>query len=1001
MKYITNLLAILTLLISFAGCDPTNVNEGKDPTEEHGGKPDDKPDPKPDDGQSNIPTDEYYKGWNTTGEYVVPDKDSKINPNLFITNDGDVEVVSLDTDNYSAVLRFKNDVPKLYRGAVLLVDLSGNGDDMPIFLKTVEMDGNEASVQFRFATLGEIFFNRNILLTTDPYHEPVDPDVEVYVVDVDEMTKASKTPFLDFQKTYEMFDPKLTVTTIENKFETDIDYYFSTDEPKTGPEAIDEELLEAWEDAGEDYELYVNEYTEADVRNSYVYLIGETKVTTKSEFEVNLNDDWDIFEKKLRIKEWNWFPINGHIGVVKIKLWCRNAVDAKINCGIQGTLSAALTVTVSEHAKFGASYDGKFHPLVKYDPDFDYKFDPPKIKSAEVDVKIGPELEANVLAYGFIGLRVQPFLFFGAKYTGTKWETANEVDDYYGVSGEYSIGFDMDASVILCDNPFVFLNPRRDEIKAELEEIAKWPKHDPIVRKPFYKFPEKVEPKQEDVNMILGYDDKLGEELPEDMRMCIWDKSEKDDKAPAKAALVRLRTLSTMPPGTTGTFQTKEGRTCHKEEFFDADDIDDLGELVVDFEVPGPQRYDYTFRADIIDGEGNEISTCNLYPLNRFKSYTAKYSASECDGETVLTIEDYGKKLTEKGRLTRTVVYDGFPIQATYIVDSDFEELFEMGDIDITESKAYVTYYMKYYAGECLYDPVIDNLDYIRWDQDVNSHYQGFQFAETNFYDMENCVHATGPASSVFFPKTDITYWMNMPVKVATGYLDPECTKYSYLTLKSYELLDDSSEDRQKQEGETEYEPNEPVSEAELDDDGTWGGFNFGGGGGDDDDMSGYYVRVNEEPETWEGKYIIVYDETKANSWEEYDSFLPGNLTNIYGSYNGQGTYAEDGHILVTSANENSYFTICKLPDGKYAIYSSKDFYLGCKNSASAAFDKWAEEPVPHTITYDAVNKCALIQSYYNHTLCYDDKYSQFIYATWADYSAGKYKSIQLFKLHE
>ncbi|MCQ2166980.1 MAG: hypothetical protein MJY49_06110, partial [Bacteroidales bacterium] len=225
MRRFFKYLAISILLIAVAGaCRPTPVEPEK-PIEKPEPKPDPEPDPDPDVEQPNVPTDEYYKGWNMTGEYIVPEKDAKVNPNLFLTNDGDVEVVSLDTDNYTAVIRFKNDVPKLYRGAVLLVDLSGNGDDMPIFLKTVEMDGNEATIWFRFATIGEIFFNRKILLTTDPDHEPVDPDVEMYVVGGDEMTKASKTPFLDFQKTYEMFDPKLTVTTIENKFETDIDYY--------------------------------------------------------------------------------------------------------------------------------------------------------------------------------------------------------------------------------------------------------------------------------------------------------------------------------------------------------------------------------------------------------------------------------------------------------------------------------------------------------------------------------------------------------------------------------------------------------------------------------------------------------------------------------------------------------------------------------------------------------------------------------------------------------
>ena len=116
MRRFFKYLAIPILLIAVAGgCRPTPVEPEK-PIE----KPDPKPDPKPDDGDDkkpNVPTDEYYKGWNMTGEYIVPDKNAKVNPNLFLTEDEDVEVFNLDPDNLTAVIRFKKDVPKLYSGA--------------------------------------------------------------------------------------------------------------------------------------------------------------------------------------------------------------------------------------------------------------------------------------------------------------------------------------------------------------------------------------------------------------------------------------------------------------------------------------------------------------------------------------------------------------------------------------------------------------------------------------------------------------------------------------------------------------------------------------------------------------------------------------------------------------------------------------------------------------------------------------------------------------------
>ncbi len=985
-------MAIPILLIAIAGgCRPNNIEPENpiDPID----KPDDRPDGPGD--KPEVPTDEYYKGWNTTGEYLVPEETDKVNPNLFLTEDEDVEVVSVDPDNLTAVIRFKKDVPKLYRGALLIIDLSEDDDDTLIYVKHVEMNGNEATIQFRGATIGELFFNRKVLLTTNPNHEPVGPDVEVFTVEVvdgeeEEATKAEggflgETPFFNLQKTYELFDPKVTSTSFNTKFELSLDYYFDTEKPKSGKEAVDGDPWENWDEENQELlDEFAEDYTEADMHESYVYLDGYAEASADVKFDVNLNNDFDMFEKKLRIKEWKWHKIKGHIGVVKITIKYKNALDAKINCGVQGTFSTGAHLMVNSRTIVGASYsDEGFKPQAVFSPGKDYKFDTPKIKSCEADIKIGPELEAIILAYGVCGLKIQPFLFFGAKYTGKKIENSNQVNEYYGFSGEHSFGADCDATVVV-----------RRPISGKIDELAKWPKHEPIIRKTFHSFPEKIEPKQKDLSVYLDYRDKWGKELDEETRMCIWDRAQKEEETPSKGALVRVQTLSTMPPDTKGTFQTKEGKTCHDEQYFYADD---LGEVVVDFEVPGPMQYDYTFRADIIDGEGKEIRTNTIYPLNRMKSYTATYSASECDGETILTIDDYGKKITEKGEFTRVVVYDGYPIQATYIVDSDFPELFEMGDFEFTGSMGYVTYYMKYYAGECLFDPVLDNLDYIRWDRDMNNNHLDFIFNEEDFGDLEDCVHVTGPECSVFFPHTDITYWMNIPVKVATGYLDPEQKHYSYLTLKSYKILDDSSEDRAKKDGDTEYEPNPTVPMEALDDeDGTWGDF-IGGGGGDDDDddLAGYYVRVNEEPESWEGKYLIV-DEKSQN-------FFLSNINGIYNTFNGAYTGSLNNGRISTSTMyaADSYFTVSKLSDGSYSILSKKGYYIGCEDSTNATFDKWAEEPIPNTITYDTVNKCVLIQGYYNHTLCYDERWGQFIYSTWADYSAGTYHPVQLYKLHE
>ncbi|MCQ2133887.1 MAG: hypothetical protein MJY88_02865 [Bacteroidales bacterium] len=990
-------LYVLALVAAIVGCVKPSNDDGpgnKPGTENPGNTDPGNTDP----GNADIPQ------WNTTGEYIVPEETAKINPNIFVLKTEETKVVSSDKEAMTVRLRFEKAVPKLYGGA-LIQYTDKDGESCLHFVRKVSFSGNEADITYRNVLINEVFYNQRFVISTDPsgsYFKAEDMYSPGPKTKADDNTSFA-VDFVDLICNGVEIVPGVHFTH-DTEMKLDIDIIYDSGKPvkkddllnEDGEEDLFEKLLrenqEQWLEDNKDIigDLKGDEppTSFAQIKELGAVLHGKLKLSDILEIAVNDSVTADG-TKDLGT------PVNKWIKPTIVIHGLPVPIHFKLSFGLSGSAGITTTYLAMKYglettvtSKFGVIYHKDSD--IEVVKDFNYGFNPisenPDLANLELELKASVDMDMTVAAYGTLGIKVgvSPFVKLKAN-------AFLDRDKNLGFEGLLCSGWILRGSLVTR----ALLSKDEDPytMRLKIPDIT-------LNELPIYKLPDSMEP----VEPLKASDLTMGYSNKETVKMKVNDKDVANDvKVPTKKALVKVEVLSNMPEGTKGTTKTKDGITSHGVLFYDADGN---GEVSPEFKVPGPMQYDFTFKTSIVggdkdkDGEGDDIYVKKFYPINRFKSYTATYSASDCAGTTTITVDSYGEKITEKGKLKRTAFYDGYPVVQTYVVDSDFDELFEITDVQIGDGITYVTANLKYYAGECLYDPVIEKLDYIRWDQDENGNRKGFTFTECNYQGFEKCVHAIGGSCSPFFAETDIIYWQNIPVHVATGYLDPDCTEYSYLSIEDYTILDDGSKDREANDGDTNHEIRPDIPADALEDDGLWGGF-IGGGGDDDDKLSGYYVRVDSEPESWEGKYLIVYDETKANSWEEYDSLLPGNLSNIYSSWNGQGTYAENGRILVTSANENSYFTISRLPDGKYAIYSSKDFYLGCKDSENAAFDKWAEDPVPNSITYDAANKCVLIQGYYNHTLCYDTKWHQFVYVPWTSYSAGEYMPIQLFKLHE
>lgn len=906
--------------------------------------------------------DTRYYPWNTTGEYVVPEDTAHVNPNFFYMEPDEATVLSIDVEKGIASLRFDKEVPKLYEGAIVEF-YDHDGLPMIYYVTSVDAAGNEANITFRHTDLSELFFNQEFVFTDDPSACYFQAD-NVYLYEEPTSTRGGveDSKIVKMQGYLEMAEKTIQGLrfTHETNWTVTPDVLYKKGKPEKD----------------ENGRVIQGRYKElgAVLRGSIVlsdmYYIGFSG-TTGSFLEAST--------PPLLSGETMIYPKIGPAPIPTLVEWDLSLKASLTIDAASLSLQGGVTTTLS--AAVGAVYkDGDFKMIHEFKPSRKVDRPVPEPATLSLDAKFSLDPKIKVLPLGIAGVMIEPCPYFEVEVEGTVDHKFN-----FGYDGQIAAGFDIESS-------FIGLNPL--SVKPDEDLYTSWYKLPTleVFKKVLLKFPSKVEPdeKEKDQQLIMGYQD----ERP--YGVCVTDQDYTEHApVPSRKAQVKVETLSDMPEGTTGTFQTDDGFTCHDVTYYETDDHGNIPLLLT---VPGPMQYDYRFRTSVVghdtdgDQKGDPVGECQLFPINRFKSYKATYLASECEGTTTITVNDYGRDVTEKGVLVRNMYFDGMTIVATYLVDSSFDELFEITDMELGADVSYVTAQMKYYAAECLIDPVLDRLDYIRWDQEANSNYQGYTFSRCFESGIDDCVRAQGPKCSFFFETTDITYWHNIPVKVATGYLDEDMTQFSYLTLQSYEIIDDSSEDRQKNGGDTGYESSEAFKGDGDNYEGWGGGIDLGGGGEDSDE--GYYIRVDEEPENWEGEYLIVSEKSQ--------DFLPGDLTNIYGNWNGQGTHAENGRIFVTTANETSYFTISRQPDGHYNIYSTeKDYYLGCKDRADAAvFDKWAEEPIPHTITYDVANHCVLIQSYYNHTLCYDEKYHQYIYSTWAAYSAGNYLPIQLYKRH-
>ena len=97
--------------------------------------------------------------------YKRPANDATYNPNILIDYMESIQLLSIDTTAMMAHVRFTDQVPQLYKGAMLCIPT----EETAYYLRVLEskQEGNEAMIHFVVPSIGEVIFNTHIIIDDD------------------------------------------------------------------------------------------------------------------------------------------------------------------------------------------------------------------------------------------------------------------------------------------------------------------------------------------------------------------------------------------------------------------------------------------------------------------------------------------------------------------------------------------------------------------------------------------------------------------------------------------------------------------------------------------------------------------------------------------------------------------------------------------------------------------------------------------------------------------
>lgn len=681
-----------------------------------------------------------------TEHYIYPEKDAKMNPNLFVMNNERDEIVSVDTLSKIAVLKFGGEIPKMYRG-LIVTGMTENEVYAMFVLGYKAEEGNTVTVHYRNANLNEIFFNQKLSLGgRKTMTRSTDNDTES-----------------TFMKTLKMLG------LVETGLKVQLD-----------------ELDINFDDTDFDIDLGLCDYifgtsVKCEFKRILFVLGGEAKMKGSLELQPNFKAAKGLFAKDIKQMAL-WYPlyfVTTTTPPVPVKI--------DLNLDICGEINVTSEIEKAFH--YAQKLGGRLKVTVGGEYDFKKgEFIPHNSLTLEVD-KTKPEMKTNENVHFSIDCSVFPrfkMYFYGIKHFGVGFDFKPRTYnlEFNSCRKNDVLFFDVTAKVGTKVKSFAYVwdfEKKRNHNLAESEELCK--------EHVTWKSPDDIKDKTEDVVERMNYGGQSQCTFSVTDLAYEWDPQSMTPAAVDEMS-IEVEKFGTIPDPainpeyyedikkTTRSGSLTEGWYSYGLEYHK---LNKEGDVDVPFKVETPAGENFKLVARILDGNGNVIKEVEHPTTVGFKNYDITQTLTTADGTAKATynVRNYGAYVHEVYTgmgLKNDVVFENGTISGNMIV----EGVTIPSSIFVGSGSFHAKIVPAPMRGEDRTATLSEGFDYGRWAHDK----LGLSTEGMRFYDTEWNGY---PATRAYIPGTGtVTYVGNCIVGLEGG----EVT----IRTDSFRLIEDKEE---------------------------------------------------------------------------------------------------------------------------------------------------------------------------------------------------------------
>ena len=672
--------------------------------------------------------------------YIEPKETDKYNPNFEHPEVGTYEILSMDSELCRTKVNFSGDVPKLYVGKIL--SLEDDERSYNLYVLAYKVDGKTADICFRFAQIGEVLYNTEFVLATNPadsYYAAANGQGNRVPVYGPRREKELGSIEYEGVKVTAYADFGIDVDT-QDKSHLGIDAKMRLSKPKRDG-SIRSYIAEV-------------EYMGLMARGSYEKLITVT-MKPKVGLKLEADERWD--KPVVKVPPIKFLVPVGPVTIpvtIDLSATLGYAMNADINCEIELQQQTTMGFTV----KAGMEYDGQqTKPIFDVTPIF--KPEKPKMVAFNGNMmcRMSPYLRIDALIDVVFGGHIDLMPYLKCTYKG---DIRSNVDDFGEFEAE--VGGNLRGGLYL-NVPF-----------TDDDDYVSGMTDDPI-KKVIYKSPADIERKDKKVTLT-----SMNVEDTREYQVLVEFEGEKTTPEWGQEGSVQQVWVTDMPDGQIidiygGNMPSLTRRTVISPPLATPVELHETGEAWgtkcdgdgiahTTFKSPVSLGYRTILKTRILDGDGNIIKELSEEMPNEIKNFNAVVSMSGTTG--TIQYRDGGKNIQETIETPDGNAYFRY-------LGSAPEVLTPLG------WKTYEGHATPIAGAMQLYEPqVLQIYDYCLWMKDVLNHQtEGMIFGEA--------YHLGYKCKTVTIPDGTLTYWQNILMEATA---DSE-----YFRVTSFEILDDFS----------------------------------------------------------------------------------------------------------------------------------------------------------------------------------------------------------------